>query len=51
MIATLETELTNSFDLDVSLIWDHISKPTSRDDGTIPERNDTQLVLSIEYDF
>lgn len=51
MIATLETELTSSFDLDVSLIWDHISKPTQRDDGTFPERNDTQLVLSIKYDY
>ena len=51
MIATIETELTNSFDFDVSFIWDHISKPTKRDDGTIPERNDTQIIFSLKYEY
>jgi putative salt-induced outer membrane protein YdiY len=51
MIATIETEITGSLDFDVSLIWDHINKPTPRDDGTIPERNDTQIVFAVKYEF
>jgi len=51
MIATIETEITGSLDFDVSFIWDHISKPTKREDGTIPKRNDTQIIFSLKYDF
>jgi putative salt-induced outer membrane protein YdiY len=51
MITTLETEITGSLDFDVSFIWDHIGKPTARDDGTIPKRNDTQLVVSLKYEY
>ena len=51
MILTLETEITNRLDFDVSMIWDHIGKPARRDDGTIPERNDTQMIFSLAWDF
>jgi putative salt-induced outer membrane protein YdiY len=51
MIATIETEITGSLDFDVSLVWDHIGKPTTRDDGTIPERNDTQILVGLKYEY
>jgi putative salt-induced outer membrane protein YdiY len=51
MIATIETEITGSLDFDVSFIWDHINKPTPRDDGTIPVRNDTQVVIGLKYEY
>ncbi len=51
MNATLETELTKTLDLDISLIWDRISEPTLNDQGKRPEPDDFRLVLSIAFDF
>ena len=51
LVSTLEIELTNSFDLDVSFIWDHINNPTEEDDGTTPEKNDYRMMVGITYDF
>ena len=51
MTLTLETELTNRFDFDISMVWDHIGKPATRSDGTIPERNDTQMIFGLTYNY
>ena len=51
MVTTFESEITGSFDLDVSFIWDHISKPTAADDGTIPLPDDYRLTVGISYDY
>ncbi|MBI1176878.1 DUF481 domain-containing protein [bacterium] len=50
-VATLETELTRSLDLDVSLIWDRISMPKPDSSGNVPEPDDFRLVLSLGLDF
>jgi putative salt-induced outer membrane protein YdiY len=51
MVTTFESEITGSFDLDVSFIWDHISKPTAADDGTVPLPDDYRLTVGISYDY
>jgi hypothetical protein len=51
MVNTIEIELTNRLDLDVSFIWDRINNPTREDDGTIPEKDDYRLLVGITFDF
>lgn len=51
MVTTFESEITGSFDFDVSFIWDHISKPTAADDGTVPLSDDYRLTVGISYDY
>ncbi len=50
-IATLENELTGKLDLDVSIIWDRISKPTKDADGNRPESNDYRLAVGVTYTY
>ena len=51
MVTTFESEITGSFDLDVSFIWDHISEPTAGDDGVIPLSDDYRTTVGISYDY
>jgi len=51
IVTTFENEITGSFDIDISFIWDRISKPTAADDGTIPDEDDYRLTLGISYEF
>ena len=48
---TLSTDITGDLDLDLSLVWDRIAKPTRAADGTIPEKDDFQMIVSISYEF
>jgi putative salt-induced outer membrane protein YdiY len=50
-LAKISTEFIGDFDFDVSLIWDHIQTPQAKEDGTLPEQDDYQLVFSLAYDF
>ena len=51
IITTFESEITGSFDFDISFVWDHISNPTAADDGTIPFKDDYRLTLGVSYEF
>ena len=51
VIMTLETEITDLLDFDVSCIWEHTQKPALRSDGTIPKKDDFQLIFSVIIDF
>jgi hypothetical protein len=51
MVTTFESEITGSLDLDISFIWDHISKPTASADGTIPFSDDYRTTLGISYEY
>lgn len=51
MILSLENELTSWLDLDISMIWDHISKPTKLEDETIPLQDDYQLLFGLGIEF
>jgi hypothetical protein len=50
-IATLETEITNWLDFDVSFVWDRIRDPQPNADGTVPEQDDYYLILGLGVDF
>ena len=50
-LAKVSTEFIGDLDIDVSVIWDYIDNPQAKDDGTVPEQSDYQLVLSLAYDF
>lgn len=51
MVFTLETEITKDLDIDLSLTWDRISKPTTGEDGLTPESDDYSTVLAVGYSF
>ena len=51
MVTTFESEITGSFDLDVSLVWDHISSPTAGDDGIVPAPDDYRLSVGLTYEY
>jgi len=51
MITTLENELTSWIDLDITFIWDHINSPEQESDGTLPERDDYQLLIGFGVEF
>ena len=51
MKTTLSFDLIKDFDLDISYVWDHIEKPQPKSDGSIPDRDDFQTIVSIAYEF
>jgi hypothetical protein len=50
-VAGVSVELTDLFDLDLSLVWDRISIPRAETDGTVPEKNDFQLIIGFGVDI
>jgi putative salt-induced outer membrane protein YdiY len=50
-VATLEIELTKVFDVDLSVVWDHVSNPQAAADGTVPEKDDVRSSLSLGVEF
>ena len=51
MIGTIEVELTDALDFDLSLVWDRINKPRANADGSLPEQDDYRLIVGLGYDF
>jgi len=51
IVTTFESEITGSFDFDISFVWDHISNPTAADDGTVPLPDDYRMTLGVTYEF
>jgi len=51
MIATLENEVTNDLDLNISAVWDRITFPTVDDIGNVPKSNDYRLMVGVSYSF
>jgi putative salt-induced outer membrane protein YdiY len=50
-VTKLENDITKWLDFDITLIWDYLDKPTAKEDGSVPYKNDTQLLLGIGVDF
>ena len=50
-IATLETEITDLLDFDISLVWDRTQDPRARTDGSVPKQDDFQTTFGIGVDF
>jgi hypothetical protein len=51
VILTLENELTGKLDLDISLIWDRVSKPTLDADDNAPVPDDYRMTVGITYTY
>jgi hypothetical protein len=50
-IGTIEIELTDILDFDISLVWDRTKDPQVRADGTEPKQDDFQLMLTLGVDI
>jgi len=50
-IATLETEITDLIDFDISVVWDRTQNPQPRTDGSVPEQDDFQTIFGVGVDF
>ena len=51
IVTSFESEITGSFDFDISFVWDHVSDPTAAEDGTIPFPDDYRTTLGVSYEF
>jgi len=50
-IATFEIELTSILDFDISFVWDRTQDPQPRSDGSVPDQDDFQLLLTLGVDI
>ncbi|WP_299788531.1 DUF481 domain-containing protein [uncultured Shewanella sp.] len=50
-LAGFSIELTDMFDLDLSLVWDHTNKPQADSGGVTPEKNDYQFIIGFGIDI
>jgi hypothetical protein len=50
-IATFEIALTSILDFDISFVWDRTQDPQARSDGTIPDQDDLQMLLTLGVDI
>ena len=49
--ATFNIELTSIVDLDVALVWDRTRDPQPKADGSVPDQDDTQWLLTLGIEF
>lgn len=47
----IDVELWSDFDLNVRTIWNRIGDPQPEEDGSIPENDDLQVTVGIEWEF
>ena len=50
-ILTVETEITDKLDFDVSLVWDRVRSPVPDENGETPEQDDFRLMIGLGYDL
>lgn len=51
LLTSLEFELTNVLDFDITWVWDRIEEPRANSDGTFPEQDDYRLSFMLGVDF
>ena len=51
MVLVLENELFSWLDFDITGIWDYVKSPTASDDGTVPLKNDFQMIMGFGVEF
>lgn len=51
MMGRLEIELTDSLDLELSVMWDRIEEPQPDADGLVPEQDDWRYVVGLGWEF
>ena len=50
-IFTVETEITDNLDFDVSLVWDRVRSPVPDENGVTPEQDDFRFLIGLGYDL
>jgi len=51
LITTLSSDLVSDLDIDISFVWDRVRDPQLAADGSVPEKDDFQLIVSLGYEF
>jgi hypothetical protein len=51
LVTTLESDLISDLSLDITFIWDRVGDPQPAADGTVPQKDDYQLVVGVAYEF
>lgn len=51
MVTTLENELTDWLDLDITYVWDFLSDTETSSTGDKPSKNDHQIIVGFGVDF
>ena len=50
-LLTIETELTDKLDFDVTAVWDRVRSPVADQDGNTPEQDDFRVMIGLGYDL
>lgn len=50
-LITVETEITDKLDFDVTGVWDRIKSPVQAEDGAFPEPDDFRILVGLGYDL
>ena len=48
-LLTIETELTDKLDFDVTAVWDHVRSPVTGSDGNTPDQDDFRIMIGLGY--
>jgi hypothetical protein len=51
LVTTLGSDLISDLHLDVTFIWDRVGVPQPAANGTVPKKDDYQLVVGVAYEF
>ncbi len=51
MVATLENEITDWLDFDITYVWDYLLDPEVDSNGVMPKRSDHQIMVGFGVDF
>ena len=50
-LLTIETELTDKLDFDVTAVWDHVRSPVTGQDNITPDQDDFRIMIGLGYDL
>jgi len=51
LLLTIETEITDKLDFDVTGVWDRVKNPVTNQDGIIPVQDDFRILIGLGYDL
>jgi len=51
LLLSLENEIIDNFDIDITFVWSRISEPAETSDGETPDPDDFQLLFSLGYEL
>ena len=51
LVSQVSTDVWDDLEFSVGLVWDRTERPQPRADGTVPEKDDFRLIVSLGWDF